>query len=268
MNKDYILGTHDEELQRLALQHRVWAGQAHELWSIGGITPSTKILDLGCGPGFASVDIAQIVGIEGQVIGVDKSEKFIHYALGNFKTTFPQTDFYVAEANHLPIDDGQFDCVYSRWLFSWLSDVNSVMEEVWRVLKPGGKFLFQEYIRWETFSVFPRERSIQAAIEACRSSWQAMDSEINSAERVLTSALKLGFEIAHAAPLQRLARPGSLLWNWPATFLNIYGKHLVEAGFLEEDVHRQCIIDLDKKQGSHQAFIITPMMLEAVLIKA
>ena len=67
-DSDYILGTHDEEVARLGLQHRVWRTVALDCWSRAGITAGSKVVDVGAGPGYATVDLAEIVGPTGEVL--------------------------------------------------------------------------------------------------------------------------------------------------------------------------------------------------------
>ena len=55
---DYILGTHDAEIARLRLQHGVWREQVLDCWRRAGIGPGHTVVDIGCGPGFASVALA------------------------------------------------------------------------------------------------------------------------------------------------------------------------------------------------------------------
>src|SRR5467141_1320467 len=75
--RDYVLGTHDEELLRLALQHRVWRPRALDAWRRAGFTVGQTLLDIGCGPGWASFDLAEITGPAGRVIAVDRSRRFL-----------------------------------------------------------------------------------------------------------------------------------------------------------------------------------------------
>src|SRR5205814_7273134 len=49
--RDYILGTNDEEVIRLGSQHRVWRPVVSKLWWKAGITVRKRVLDLGAGPG-------------------------------------------------------------------------------------------------------------------------------------------------------------------------------------------------------------------------
>src|SRR6266705_6978137 len=74
---DYVLGTHDEELARLGLQHRVWRSVALDCWKKAGITVGSRVLDVGAGPGYATVDLAEIVGPAGEVVALERSSKFV-----------------------------------------------------------------------------------------------------------------------------------------------------------------------------------------------
>src|SRR5438128_10718838 len=76
-DRDYVLGTHDEELARLGLQHRVWRPVVLDCWQRAGITIGKRVLDVGAGPGYATVDLAEIVGPTGEVVALERSENFI-----------------------------------------------------------------------------------------------------------------------------------------------------------------------------------------------
>src|SRR6266480_7800905 len=75
--RDYVLGTHEEELARLGLQHRVWRSVALDCWQRAGITVGKRVLDVGAGPGYATVDLAEIVGPKGEVVALERSRNFI-----------------------------------------------------------------------------------------------------------------------------------------------------------------------------------------------
>ena len=75
----YILGTDQEELKRLELQHSIWSSESHVGWRAAGFKIGDSILDLGCGPGSCSVELAKIVGPDGRIISIDRSESFIRY---------------------------------------------------------------------------------------------------------------------------------------------------------------------------------------------
>src|SRR5437868_528799 len=76
-DRDYVLGTHDQEMSRLGLQHEVWRAVVLECWKRAGITTGHRVLDVGAGPGYATVDLADIVGPSGEVIALERSGNFV-----------------------------------------------------------------------------------------------------------------------------------------------------------------------------------------------
>ena len=78
---DYILGADDIELGRLKIQHDVWLTEAIRGWNIADFGAGQKILDLGSGPGYCSLELAKLVGDNGKIIAVDKSKLFINHLL-------------------------------------------------------------------------------------------------------------------------------------------------------------------------------------------
>src|SRR5262249_17956183 len=75
--RDYVLGTHDAEIERLGLQHRVWRARALDAWQRAGIDAGQTVIDVGAGPGYASLDLADIVGGSGRVIAVERTRRFL-----------------------------------------------------------------------------------------------------------------------------------------------------------------------------------------------
>src|SRR5262249_61078399 len=80
VDRDYLLGTQDQELARLGVQHRVWRPTVLNCWKRAGITVGSRVIDVGAGPGFATVDLAQIVGPGGAGGAVERSAKFVEAA--------------------------------------------------------------------------------------------------------------------------------------------------------------------------------------------
>src|SRR5437764_15461819 len=76
--RDYVLGTHDQELERLGVQHRAWRPVVLECWKNAGVTAGSRVLDIGAGPGYATVDLAEIVGPSGRVVAVERSHNFVN----------------------------------------------------------------------------------------------------------------------------------------------------------------------------------------------
>ena len=77
---DYVLGTNEEEIDRLGLQHRVWRPTTLECWRRAGITIGSRVIDIGCGPGYATIDLAEIVGRSGEILAIERSPRFLKIA--------------------------------------------------------------------------------------------------------------------------------------------------------------------------------------------
>lgn len=95
---------------------------------------STTILDMGCGEG---TRLHSLVGEDKKGFGVDISSKAIDLA----KKKYPELNFKTGDLEKLPYGDGEFDLVYSAFVFEHLDDPEKVINEGIRVLKRGGKFL-------------------------------------------------------------------------------------------------------------------------------
>lgn len=107
-----------------------------------------KILMLGCGTGEESIILKDFGADDKNIIGIDLSKNSILLA----KNTYPDIDFVVGDMNNLPFDDNTFDFVYSSLAVHYSSTPNRVYNEVYRVLKKDGLFLFSiaHPLRWSS----------------------------------------------------------------------------------------------------------------------
>src|SRR4030081_1548401 len=95
--RDYVLGTHDEELERLGVQHRAWRPVVLDCWEKAGVIDGSRVLDVGAGPGYATVDLAEIVGPTGRVVAVERSSNFVNAIKSAIRThSLSNVDVYNA----------------------------------------------------------------------------------------------------------------------------------------------------------------------------
>ena len=74
---DYVLGTRDDEVRRLGIQHRVWRDRMLDAFRRAEIGPGQTVIDVGAGPGFAAADLAELVGPSGKVVGLERAPHFL-----------------------------------------------------------------------------------------------------------------------------------------------------------------------------------------------
>lgn len=95
--------------------------------------PGERILDLGCGTGHLS---AQIAKCGARVVGMDASKEM----LGRARADFPDLEWHEGDAQNFDFGDG-FDAVFSNATLHWVPDHLAVTCNVFRALKPGGRFV-------------------------------------------------------------------------------------------------------------------------------
>ena len=92
--------------------------------------PALSVLDLGCGTGTLTV---QLAANGRRVVGADSSPEMIERA----RAQYPGIDFRVCDALALPFD-GEFGAVFSNAVFHWIGDHDALLQNIRRALKPGG----------------------------------------------------------------------------------------------------------------------------------
>ena len=219
---DYVLGTHDEEVARLGLQHRVWRPLATDCWRRAWITIGSRVVDVGAGPGYATVDLAEIVGASGEVLAVERSARFLEVAKqacavrGLSQVRFRQVDLMEESLGQL-----NFDYTWCRWVASFVSSPEKLINNIAGALRPGGLAIFHEYSHYETFRFMPRRPAMEAFSEEVMKSWRAAGGEPNVALQFPSLFREAGLEVVEAHPRILTVSPRSYVWQWPASFIEI-----------------------------------------------
>lgn len=105
------------------------------------LQPGHTILDVGCGTGGDVRSMAELVGANGSVVGVDNSATMLTTARERSIGFAYPVDFQQADVLHLPFADATFDGVRSERVFQHLADRRAALVEMRRVTKPGGRIV-------------------------------------------------------------------------------------------------------------------------------
>lgn len=119
-------------------------GLAQEVLERTGIEPGDRILDVGCGDGQITAEMAKRA-CRGRVLGVDASPNMVRFARSCFsKESFPQLDFLHGMAETIELDE-QFDLITSFSCLHWVRDARLAMRRLIGLLRPSGRFVILTY---------------------------------------------------------------------------------------------------------------------------
>ncbi|MCY0898016.1 MAG: class I SAM-dependent methyltransferase [Firmicutes bacterium] len=112
------------------------------------LQPGQRVLDVGCGTGQVTREIAVAVGPQGQVIGLDPAHAMLAQArrLPLPAQAAPIT-WVKGQAEALPFNDQEFDCVTAQFSLRNAQDWQAALGELWRVTKPGGRLVILDVVQ-------------------------------------------------------------------------------------------------------------------------
>jgi SAM-dependent methyltransferase len=268
MERDYVLGTHDAELARLGLQHRVWRPAVLDCWQRAGITVGKRVLDVGAGPGYATVDLAEIVESTGEVVALERSANFVH-AMKEALRARSFTNVKVHELDLMTDDlpNGDYDFAWCRWVLSFVADPSLLIKKLSAVMPKGSLSIFHEYGHYESWRFFPPLPMQEKFREHVIATWRESGGEPDGARALPALLSQHGFHIRSVTPHIFSLRPRDHMWQWPATFIDIYLPRLQEMGRIDQPFADQVRAELSATEKNPNAFMITPLVLEIVAEK-
>ena len=270
---EYVLGTGADESARLGLQHRLWSAATHNLWQRARVQPGMTVLDVGCGPGHAALDLAQIVGAKCRVIAIDESATFlkqlhdqenarkqhnIERVLGDVQEMLPA----------LAEEKGKIDVAYARWVFCFVPRPEDVVKGLAQLVKPGGRVAVQDYFNYDrAMTLAPRREAFSKVVHAVAASWRSRGGDTDIMSKLPGMFLKNGFEVTDLNVVQRIARPGETMWHWPSTFWQTFLPRLLADGFITADDKAAFLEAWDEASRDPGSFVQLPPVYELIVTK-
>lgn len=235
-DRPYLLGTHADEFARLERQHEIWREETERTLDDLGIEPGMRVLDLGCGPGFTSVDLLARVGEKGSVVAADRSEESLALLQRRIKEeSLDRIETIAADALALDYRSVDPDRVFARWLFSFLPDPEGVVARFAEHLRPGTKIGVIDYWHYRSIWCEPVGPHFEEIFGAIRASYFDAGGSIDVAGRIPHLFTHYGIAIESLRSIGGATRPGTPYWEWITTFLRGYLPTLVPKGYLADD---------------------------------
>ncbi|WP_371666701.1 class I SAM-dependent methyltransferase [Streptomyces sp. NBC_00289] len=141
---DYVLGRSEAETRRLIFQGTIYAPYTRAFLQAAGITRGMKVLDVGSGAGDVALLLADLVGPEGSVLGVDENPEVVKVARTRCATMgYGNVRFVEGDVRTVSLEK-DFDAVTGRWILMYVPDSAALLRKAAGLVKPGGVVAFQE----------------------------------------------------------------------------------------------------------------------------
>lgn len=174
------------------LPDEIWASAAAvgNPFSLGRIGQGETVVDLGCGAGADLCIAALLVGTSGRVIGIDITSAMVERARKSAALISARhVEVHEADMAQLPVDDGSVDVVIANGSINLSARKECVLQEIFRVLRPGGRLQFADMVRDGYGTVQERD-------DSAGDSWADCVAGTLTPERLLGLLRKTGFENA------------------------------------------------------------------------
>lgn len=263
----YVLGTHYEEIARLGLQHRVWRPRALDAWVRAGFTTGQTLVDAGCGPGYATIDLAEMTGPSGRVVAIDKSPRFLDALRSNaVRRNLTNIDVVNTDLDEGALLDVHADGIWIRWVFAFVRRPKDLLARIARMLKPGGTIVVHEYFDYSTWRLAPSSEVFEEFVAAVMASWRDNGGEPDIGLDLPRWMSELGLRVTRRHPIIDVISPSSFIWEWPKTFIEVGLSRLVDLGRMTADQAKRVRDEVASRAVAPHTLMITPAVMEIIAV--
>ncbi|HEX4491918.1 MAG TPA: methyltransferase domain-containing protein [Acidimicrobiia bacterium] len=225
----YTHGHHESVLR----SHRWRTAENSAAYLLPSLRSGLDLLDIGCGPGNITLDLATRVA-PGRTIGIDAAPEAIDAARTEARDrNVTDIDFEVADVYALPYDDGSFDVVHAHQVLQHLADPVAALREMRRVCRAGGVVAARDS-DYAAMTWFPESPALERWLDLYRTLARANRAEPDAGRRLLHWAQAAGFtDVESSASTWCYAAPDERAW-WGG----LWADRVTQSAFAEQSVER------------------------------
>lgn len=208
MTAGYVHGHHESVLR----SHRWRTAENSAAYLLDYLRPGTSLLDIGCGPGTITADLAARVA-PGTVTAVEVTEDTLDLARAEVAARkLPNVAFRVADVHALDLPDDTYDAVHAHQVLQHVADPVRALREMRRVCRPGGVVAARDS-DYAAFTWYPALPELDEWLALYRRLARATGGEPDAGRRLLSWARAAGFaEVAATSSTWCFATPEDRAW--------------------------------------------------------
>ena len=219
MPETYTHGHHESVLR----SHRWRTAANSAAYLLHRLEPGMDVLDVGCGPGTITLDLARLVA-PGQVVGIDRSadvvaqaEALRREALAAGDEAAGRVTFTTGDVYALDYEPGAFEIVHAHQVLQHLTDPVAALRSMATVLRPGGTLAARDG-DYEAFCWYPADPHLDRWLEVYRAVCRRNDAEPDAGRHLLAWARQAGFDdVVFTSSTWTFADPDTRAW-WAGTW--------------------------------------------------
>ncbi len=230
MGNVYTHGHHESVLR----SHRWRTADNSAAYLLPRLHPGMRLLDVGCGPGTITMDLADLLGPTGRVTALERTEDALDLARAEAQrrgTT--DVDFVSGDVQALDLPDDSFDVVHAHQVLQHVDDPVLALREMRRVCRPGGTVAVRDS-DYSAFTWFPAVPELDRWLEVYLQVARSNAAEPDAGRRLLSWANAAGFsEVTAGSSTWCYASPEDRAW-WGG----LWADRVVGSALAEQAVER------------------------------
>ncbi|MET8158111.1 methyltransferase domain-containing protein [Sphaerisporangium sp. NPDC005289] len=246
----YTHGHHES-----VLRSHTWRTAANSAaYLLPHLRPGMSLLDVGCGPGTITADLAHLVA-PGRVVGMDTSEGIVAQARDAAASSgLTNLTFQTGDLHDLDHPDGSFDVVHAHQVLQHVADPVGALAAMRRACRPGGVVAARDS-DYATFTWYPESPVLNEWRELYRRVAAANGGQPDAGRRLLSWARQAGFtDVTATASVWCFAAPADRAW-WSGLWAervvaSAFADHALAYGATRSDLQR--ISEAWQEWGTHE----------------
>lgn len=265
---DYQYGYSSRELKRLGEQYLVWSKENLSFLQRADFSRNQTILDLGCGPGFTTLELARIAGSGGKVIAVDKDgDKSLPLLEEQARIAgLTNIEIRACDLAELELSPSSLGGIYGRWVLMYIPEdrVKDLVVRMASWLRPGGVCALAEFCNFLNIYIHPPSEYLMDVAKALMrnvSDERGCNPEIGTLLPRLMQKAGLKTEIN---VVTKVVQSGTAEWVWPDKLFRDVMPDLVGKGFLSKAAMEGFLQDWEKRSNNPEAIFFGSPVMETI----